>query len=560
MSEPTTAPLRRMGIAVPDLAAHRRRRHARRGPGEGRRALVARGPAGREGPPGPRAPGPRRCRDPPDAGGVQRPDASPRIRRGGLPRRWRPRHRVRLRDRPAEPGGRGRGADTADAGTRLAVRRLRRRSRPQPAPRDSRGPRTGDDRAARRGREQPRRDRPRHAARSPYWSRGADFIAAPRLSPAGDRSSRGSSGRTRTCRGTGRSFGWPTSPQTGRSAKHHGRRQPDRLDRPAALVARWRPPLRRRAERLDEHPPARRWHRRTPRRARGGVRAARLAVRLFELRLPARRIDRRDRPQRRPGPALPARAEARASPMSSRCPSARWPALPSTATGSSCGLPHRRVAFAIVELDPDTGAWTTVLRESMSTTFDPADIAVAEAGRVSDDGRQDRIRALLRAAERGVSRPRRGAAAADRHEPRRPDRRRQLGARRQHPAVHEPRLRRPRRRLRREHRLRSRLPQAPRGRMGRRRSRRLCQRRARTRRRGPRRRGAARDPRRQRERLHDALRRHVQRNVPGRARATSVSATSRRSSPRLTSSNRAISIGWSGRIRSARISTATDRR
>ena len=34
-------------------------------------------------------------------------------------------------------------------------------------------------------------------------------------------------------------------------------------------------------------------------------------------------------------------------------------------------------AFAIVELDPDTGA-TNVLRESMSTTFDPADIAVAK--------------------------------------------------------------------------------------------------------------------------------------------------------------------------------------
>ncbi len=48
---------------------------------------------------------------------------------------------------------------------------------------------------------------------------GADFIAAPRLSPAGGSRSRGSSGRTRTCRGTGRSSDWPTSPRTGRSAK-----------------------------------------------------------------------------------------------------------------------------------------------------------------------------------------------------------------------------------------------------------------------------------------------------------------------------------------------------
>ena len=74
------------------------------------------------------------------------------------------------------------------------------------------------------------------------------------------------------------------------------------------------------------------------------------------------------------------------------------------------------------------------------------------------------------------------------------------------PAVHEPRLRGPRRRLRRQHRLRPRLPQAARGRVGRRRSRRLRQRRSLARRPGPRRRRAARDPRRQRQRLHDALR------------------------------------------------------
>ena len=142
----------------------------------------------------------------------------------------------------------------------------------------------------------------------------------------------------------------------------------------------------------------------------------------------------------------------------------------------------------------------------MTHDFDPADIAVAAPDRVPDDRRPDRVRPVLPADE-----PRRSAA-------RTASCRRSIvtshggptasafgGLDASRPAVHEPRLRRPRRRLRRQHRLRPGLPQAARGPVGRRRRRRLRQRRALARRAGPRRRRAARDPRRQRQRLHDAL-------------------------------------------------------
>ena len=86
----------------------------------------------------------------------------------------------------------------------------------------------------------------------------------------------------------------------------------------------------------------------------------------------------------------------------------------------------------------------------------------------------------------------------------------------------------------------TRLPEAPRGRVGRRRRRRL-------RRGGPspgdraRRRRAVGHPRRQRVRLHDALRAHLPRRLHGR-RGTSGSATWRHSQRRPTSSSRATRL------------------
>ena len=125
--------------------------------------------------------------------------------------------------------------------------------------------------------------------------------------------------------------------------------------------------------------------------------------------------------------------------------------------------------------------------------------------------------------------PGRRAAAAHRHQPRRPDGAGVLRLRDRHPAVHEPRLRGARRRLRRLDRLRPGLPQAARGPVGDRRRRRLRRRRAVPRRAGPRRRRAPGDPRRQRERLHDARRAGVHRRSSTPAARTSGSATCGRS-------------------------------
>ena len=123
---------------------------------------------------------------------------------------------------------------------------------PQPAHRRPRGPRAGDARTARRGRA---------TSSSRSTSRPARSRSSPRARTSTPR--RGS-------RPTARSLAWlewhhPNMPwdgtelrigddRGGRHARRRSdrRRQPDRLDQPAALVARRRPPLRRRARGLDE--------------------------------------------------------------------------------------------------------------------------------------------------------------------------------------------------------------------------------------------------------------------------------------------------------------------
>ena len=82
----------------------------------------------------------------------------------------------------------------------------------------------------------------------------------------------------------------------------------------------------------------------------------------------------------------------------------------------------------------------------------------AAGDRVPDRRRRHRARLLLPAGQRRVRRPGGRTAAADRGQPRRPDRARDPGARPRVPLLDQPRLRRRRRQLPRLERLRARLP------------------------------------------------------------------------------------------------------
>ena len=313
MTEPTVAPYGAWESPFPISLLTSRRRRAERDQGPRRRPLVARGPARREGPPGPRPARRRRHRHPPLAGGLQRPLAGPRIRRRGVPRRGRPRHRVGLLDRPPEPRRRPRRARAAHARADVALRRLDPGPGPRPAHRDSRGPRAGDARAPRRGRERDRRHRPRERRglgprRRGRLLRGAAPVAgwlAARLARVAPPE-----------HAVGRHDAAPRAGRRRRLDRRGGdrRRQPVGLDLAAALVARRRPPLRGGARRLDEPVPVRRRPGRGGHGPRGGVRLPRLAVRLLDLRVRGRRVDRGRCPVGRSGSAVPRRAGARRHP------------------------------------------------------------------------------------------------------------------------------------------------------------------------------------------------------------------------------------------------------
>ena len=91
---------------------------------------------------------------------------------------------------------------------------------------------------------------------------------------------------------------------------------------------------------------------------------------------------------------------------------------------------------------------------------DPGYLSVPRADRIPDRGRPDRPRLLLPAANRDFVPPDRGAAAAARQEPRRPDRRRPRALDLAIQYWTSRGFARARRELRRQHRLRARLPRS----------------------------------------------------------------------------------------------------
>ena len=144
-------------------------------------------------------------------------------------------------------------------------------------------------------------------------------------------------------------------------------------------------------------------------------------------------------------------------------------------------------------------------------------IARAEHITFASARRATGVRALLPADQSGLRGPRGRAAAAGRPQPWRADRPRLARAEPADPVLDQPRLRRGRRRLCRQHRLRPRLPQPARRQMGRRSTWRTASPPPaiwpQTGKADP---DAARDPRRQRRRLHHALRADLPRLLQGR--------------------------------------------
>ena len=180
------------------------------------------------------------------------------------------------------------------------------------------------------------------------------------------------------------------------------------LDHPAALVARRRPVLRRRADRLAEPPSIPRRARRAGHRPRGGVRLSRLGLRPPELRVRAGRHDRGDRAERgsrSPVPGRPGGEHGHA--VRPAVHGARRDRRPRRPGGVHSGRPgtvqrdrHARPPIRLVGDHPALGARRHGPRVDLPARVD----------RVPDDGRADRLRHLLPARAMPASRLRRGSA------------------------------------------------------------------------------------------------------------------------------------------------------
>ena len=459
--------------------------------------------------------------DRPDARGLQRPLPGPRVRR---------RRRTSSTDdlvvvsdfvdRPAAPRS-PRPRPSSSRSRRSGAWRyadLIAGPRAGPAHRDPRGPRAGDARPPRRGRERDRRRSTSRAARSRSSSRGrllrgAAPVAgrhAARLARVGPPEH--AVGRHGRCA----SATVDDDGSTRRAAEHVAGSQSDWIAQP-----RWSPDgvLHFVAEpdgwmnlfRLGRRP------------GRGGRRTSRRSSRIptgssasptYGFAAPTGRSWRsagrggRDRLYRdRAGAGAVREIELPFTEMSSL-------AVDGDRVVLRAAAPDRPAA--IVELDPATGA-ATALRRATQTPLDPGGRRDPAARRVPDDRRPDRVRPLLPADEPLVPRAgrascRRSSSRATAARPRRPPRRLTVLAQ----LFTSRGLRGPRRRLRRQtgygRDYRKRLE----GEWGVVDLDDCVRRRPLARRAGARRRRAAGDPRRQRQRLHDALRGHVPRRVQGR--------------------------------------------
>ena len=303
--------------------------------GRRRRRLLDRGPARRGRPPGARPGVARRHDRRPDPGAVQRPDPRPRVRRRLLRRRRRDRRLLALRRRAAvsarprrrDAGRRSRPRVRATTPTCASIPGVAGSSRSArtTAPRAS--PRRPSSRSTSTARTSPRvlADGPGlHGLAAPLARRHDPGLA--RMGPPGHALGRDTAAHRPDRRGR---IARPVRPRRGR---------PGGVHRPAGVVARRRPAPDQRPDRLVEPVPAGRGSAAGAAGPDGGrVRRSGLDLRSLELRLPARRLDRRDRPVRGPRPDLPRPARtagrrgrlglhrARRPPGRSPTRSSRWP-------------------------------------------------------------------------------------------------------------------------------------------------------------------------------------------------------------------------------------------
>ena len=430
------------------------------------------------------------------AGRLQRPHEGPRVRRRRV--RGAPRRRVllELRRPAAVPAHarRGRaGPDHARDGRRASVRGRARHGRRRVVARRAR---TARRRARSRGRpERARRDPdrrlggasgdrvgPRLLRRSAHLARRHDALL-PRVGSPLD-----AVGRHRAVRGG------PLRRRDARGGSSRGRSRRRGVDLAADVEPRRRAVLGERSQRSVE--PRTRARRRTSDGASGagGVRLAAVDLRGVVVRVPGRRPDRVPFHGRRGRSHRDPRSGDRRAHRDGPAPD-RDPASEPRRRGDVGGV-RRRVALdgaADRAARPDDAGRRRPAREQPGRRRSRVPVH-ARADRVPDCGRADRVRALLSPLERRLPRPRGGAPAPDRDEPRGTDVAGRPVAGPRDPVLDQPRLRRGRRELRGQHRVRPGVPAAPQRHLGGRRYHRLHQRRALPRGRGTGGRGEARDP------------------------------------------------------------------
>ncbi len=250
---------------------------------------------------------------------------------------------------------------------------------------------------------------------------GPDFVASPRLSPDGSQLAWLEWDHPDMPWDATRLRVAPVAPDgTARRGRPRGRR-PGRVDRPARVVPRRHAPPRLGPQRLVEPVPARGRPAARAAGADGGrVRGPELDLRPLRLRVPAGRLDRGGRAARRPGPPHPCRAGRLRRRGRERLHGVRGPpGRPGRDRGARrrSGQRDRRRAPGPRDARPVGRAPTVELAGPRR-----GDDLPARADRVPHQRWPDRARPLLPAAQRGLRRAARRAAAAPRVPARRADR------------------------------------------------------------------------------------------------------------------------------------------